>query len=63
MENLSNEEKERLLRSLESAAQELRRAVGGKAGEGAEKRYGIAYLACVRAGIKPALRRKYRSGL
>lgn len=59
MESVSNEEKERLIRSLELAAQELRRSVGGKSGEGAEKKYGIAYKACVRAGIKPALRRKY----
>jgi len=63
MERVSQEEKERLLRNLESAASELRRAVGGKPGQSAEKKYGLAYTACVVAGLKPPLRRKYRFGL
>jgi len=52
-----------LLRDLNIASNDLKKSIGGKAGEGAEKRYGVAYQACVRAGIKPPLRRKYRRGL
>lgn len=52
-----------LLRDLNIASNDLKKSMGGKAGEGAEKRYGVAYQACVRAGIKPPLRRKYRRGL
>lgn len=49
-----------LLRDLESASKEVKKQTGGKGGEGAEKKYGIAYSACVKAGIKPPLRSKYR---
>ena len=49
-----------LLRDLELASKEVKKQTGGKAGEGSEKRYGIAYAACVKAGIKPPLRSKYR---
>lgn len=50
-----------LLRNLNAASNDIKKSAGGKAGESAEKRYGIAYQACVRAGIKPPLRKKYRS--
>jgi hypothetical protein len=49
-----------LLRDLESASKEVKKSIGGKQGEGSEKRYGQAYYACVKAGIKPPLRNKYR---
>lgn len=49
-----------LLRDLEVASKEVKKQTGGKAGEGSEKKYGIAYAACVKAGIKPPLRSKYR---
>lgn len=49
-----------LLRDLESASRDIKKQNGGKAGEGIEKKYGIAYAACVKAGIKPPLRSKYR---
>ena len=52
-----------LLRDLNVASNDLKKSIGGKAGEGVEKRYGVAYQACVRAGIKPPLRRKYRRGI
>jgi len=52
-----------LLRDLNMASNDLKKSIGGKAGEGVEKRYGVAYQACVRAGIKPPLRRKYRRGI
>lgn len=62
-QNVSQEEKEQLLRNLNSALNDLKKITGGKAAEGAEKRYGLAYAACVRAGLKPKLRKKYRGGL
>jgi hypothetical protein len=54
---------EDLLRNLASASADIKKSIGGRAAEGVEKRYGIAYQACVRAGIKPPLRKKYRGGL
>ena len=54
---IGNEEKERLLRNLETAASAVRKSLGGKPGESAEKVYGQAYKECVKAGIKPPLRR------
>ena len=48
-----------LLRDLESASKDIKKQTGGKGGEGSEKKYGIAYAACVKAGIKPPLRSKY----
>lgn len=55
-----NEDSEKMLRSLDSASTALKRQTGGKAGEGAEKVYAQAYQECVKAGIKPKLRKKYR---
>ena len=57
---MTNEQKDDLLRDLEIASKDVKKQVGGKAGEGSEKRYGIAYDQCVKAGIKPRLKRKYR---
>lgn len=57
---MTDDEKESLLRDLNIAAQDVKRATPGKSGEGAEKKYGQAYAACVKAGIKPVLKRKYR---
>lgn len=54
---------EDLLRNLASASNDLKKSVGGKSGEGVEKRYATAYQACVRAGLKPQIRRKYRRGM
>jgi len=51
---------EDLLRDLEIASKAIKSQVGGKAGDGTEKKYGQAYAACVKAGIKPPLRSKYR---
>lgn len=50
-----------LLRDLESASRTIKGQTGGKSGEGNEKRYGQAYLACVKSGIKPPLKKKYRA--
>ena len=57
---MEDQDKERLLRSLESASSALKRQTGGKAGEGSEKVYGQAYRECVKFGLKPPLRSKYR---
>ena len=57
---MNQEEINDLLRDLEVASKEVKKQTGGKGGEGAEKKYGIAYAACVKAGIKPPLRSKYR---
>jgi len=52
---------EDLLRDLESASKDVKKQTGGKSGEGSEKKYGLAYAACVKAGLKPPLRKKYRA--
>lgn len=51
---------EDLLRNLEIASKDVKKQTGGKAGEGVESRYGQAYYACVKAGLKVPLRSKYR---
>lgn len=56
-------ENEDLLRDLEIASKEIKKQTGGKSGDGAEKRYGLAYSQCVKAGLRPALRKKYRGGI
>lgn len=55
-----SEDVERLLSNLNSASSAIKKSIGGKAGESAEKVYGQAYQALVKAGVKPALRKKYR---
>jgi hypothetical protein len=51
---------EDLLRDLEIASKDVKKQTGGKSGEGSEKKYGQAYAQCVKAGLKPPLRSKYR---
>lgn len=57
---MANEDNEELLRDLNIASQDIKKQTGGKGGEGAEKKYGEAYSKCVKAGLKPQLKRKYR---
>lgn len=45
------------------AAAELKKGLGGKPGSSAEKVFGQAYMSLVKAGLAPALRKKYRGGL
>ena len=45
-------EQERALRELDMASTNLKRAVGGKAGETLEKKYGEAYAKCYKLGLK-----------
>lgn len=42
-------------------ASERLRGVTGKAAQGAENAYGMAYQQMVRAGLKPQIKHKYRS--
>lgn len=51
---------EKLKSNLNAASNNIRRVVGGKAGDGVEKAYGQAYQALVRVGVKPQLKKKYR---
>ena len=51
---------EKLFSNFNAASTNIRRSIGGKAGEGAEKVYGQAYQALVKVGLKPQLRKKYR---
>lgn len=46
------DEDERALRDLQTAADNLRKVGGGKAGESAEKKFGEAYTKCYRMGLK-----------
>lgn len=52
-----------LLRDLNIASNDIKKSIGGKAGQGVEKKYGVAYQQCVKAGVKPQIRKKYRGGL
>lgn len=54
-------ENDDLLRDLEIASKDVKKQMGGKTGESAEKKYGQAYTACVKAGLKQPLRSKYRA--
>ena len=57
---MDQETKEKLLRNLDAASSNIKKSLSGKQGEGAEKVYGQAYDQCVKSGLKPPLRRKYR---
>lgn len=57
---MNQEDKDALLRDLNIASQDVKKSISGKSGEGSEKKYGQAYSACVKAGLKPLLKRKYR---
>lgn len=54
------DEADRLERSLAAASGNLKKSLGGKPGDSAEKVYSIAYQALVKAGLKPQLRKRYR---
>lgn len=56
-------DEESLLRDLNAASNDIKKSIGGRAGEGIEKKYGIAYQQCVKAGLKPQIKKKYRGGL
>lgn len=46
------EDQEKALKNLASASDNLRKALGGKAGESAEIRYSEAYTKCYQLGLK-----------
>jgi hypothetical protein len=55
------DEQERALRDLEAASKRVRACLGMKqGGDAAEKNYSQAYQACVRVGVAPQIRKKYR---
>ena len=54
---------EDLWRAYNAAANDLKKGMGGKVGEAAEKKFGAAYLNLVKAGLAPRLKKKYRGGL
>ena len=56
-------ETEDLWRNFEKASKELKYCAGGKPGFSAEKKYGQAYMALVKAGEAPRLKQKYRGGV
>jgi hypothetical protein len=51
---------ERLQSNFNAASNGIHKAIGGKGGDGAEKVYGQAYQALVKAGAKPQLKKRYR---
>jgi hypothetical protein len=55
-----SEDNDRLIANLNSASSAVKKSMGGKAGDAAEKVYGIAYQQLVKVGLKPALRKRYR---
>jgi hypothetical protein len=59
-ENNMSENIDRLFSNLNSASADLKKSLGGKSGEGTEKKYGDAYQQLVKAGAKPQLKKKYR---
>jgi hypothetical protein len=57
---MTQDEIDRLERNMDAASSTIRKSVGGKPGESAEKLYGLAFAALVRAGLRRPLRKKYR---
>jgi hypothetical protein len=52
-----------LWRAFNAASVELKKGIGGKPGDAAEKKYGQAYLSLVKSGLAPRIKKKYRGGL
>jgi hypothetical protein len=57
---MTQDEIDRLERNMDLASSTIRKSMGGKPGESAEKLYGLAYAALVRAGLRQPLRKRYR---
>jgi len=57
---MSNEDLER---AMTVASNDIKKGLGGKAQSGTEAKYGAAYSALVKVGLRPKLRLKYRRGL
>jgi hypothetical protein len=55
------DEQKNALYDLEQASKKVKACLGMKqGGDGAEKRYSQAYQACVKLGIAPQIRKRYR---
>lgn len=57
---MTQDEIDSLERDFNAASSAIKKSVGGKPGEGAEKLYGQTYQQLVRAGLRTPLKRKYR---
>lgn len=57
---MTKDEIDALERDFNAAASGIKKSIGGKPGEGAEKLYGQTYNQLVKAGLRIPLRRKYR---
>ena len=57
---MMTDEQEKALRDFNSARQALQKVGAGKAAQGYENAYGEAYQRCVRLGLMPQIRKKYR---
>lgn len=55
-----SENVDRLISNFNAAATTIKKQMGGKTGDSAEKVYGQAYQALVKEGVKPQIRKKYR---
>lgn len=56
-----NEDQERAMRDLEAASKRVKAGLGMKqGGEAAEKNYSQAYQQCVRLGVLPQIKKRYR---
>lgn len=56
---IDKDQADRLERHFATAGDNVRKTAG-KAGEGAEKKYGQAFTALVRAGLRRPLKKRYR---
>ena len=54
------EYQERCLQNLKTATDVIKKCIAGKPGQVAESNYGNAYQACVKAGLRPQVRSRYR---
>lgn len=57
---MTQDEIDILEREFNSASSAIKKSIGGKPGESAEKLYGQTYNQLVRAGLRVPLKRKYR---
>ena len=57
---MTQDEIDVLERDFNAASSAVKKSIGGKPGESAEKLYGQTYNQLVRAGLRVPLKRKYR---
>jgi hypothetical protein len=57
---MTQDEIDSLERDFNAASSSIKKSIGGKPGESAEKLYGQTFNQLVKAGLRIPLRRKYR---